>query len=78
MLELWLRIRCEGKIKIGKNMASSQKTIQKAKLAKDLFNGGNGRSMLVIAKQLKVSVARVKEYLERNDHSFSCPVMGVE
>lgn len=55
-------------------MASSMKTIKKSQLARSL--SGNGRSMLAIAKQLKVSIARVKEYLVRNDHRPSCPTCG--
>lgn len=57
-------------------MASSMKTIKKSQLSRSLFNSGNGRSMPAIAKQLKVSIARVREYLERNDHRLSCPTCG--
>lgn len=55
-------------------MASSLKTIKKAKLARTSF--GLGKDESIIAKNLDVSIERVKEYLERNEHPLSCRICG--
>lgn len=55
-------------------MPSRPKTIQQSLKARSLKQ--QGWSETRIARAVKVSKARVREYLEKNSHPSSCPTCG--